>query len=165
MFSLSLSCQYPCLHNEPQPTSTSQGNPFVPLDWSPDLLWPLWGQLSLWFDPTPSCASSQSPLLPELDCWEPQQCQVHSEAGRHNPKRYGYWEPLLGPAAGTKGPALAMLFLAPGGRYERAGPDYAFSIDQWWALVCEEREATVAAPPTEWLSSGTLLPWQSGFAP
>ena len=73
VFSWRLSCQCPCTCCEPQLTSSfPRGSP-LPLGWSLDLLWALWGPLRLWLGPIPVCACPQRPQLPELDhfhLWE-----------------------------------------------------------------------------------------------
>ena len=79
VFPWGLSCHCPCPCCEPQPTSASPGGPPLPLGWSLDLLWALWGQLRLWSGPTLMCACPQSPQLPELDwlpLWEHSSIQV-----------------------------------------------------------------------------------------
>ena len=65
MFSWGLSCYCPC--RELQPTSASSGDCPMPLCWSLDLLWALWGQLRFWSGPTRVCACPQSPQLPVVD--------------------------------------------------------------------------------------------------
>ena len=45
----------------------------MPLGWSLDLLWALWGQHRFWSGPAPTCSCPQSPQLSELDwfhLWE-----------------------------------------------------------------------------------------------
>ena len=75
IFSWGLPCQCPCSLNEPEPIPTSPGGPPIPLDWSLDLLWALWGQLRLWPGPLPVCTCPESPLLLRLD---PSQLWEHS---------------------------------------------------------------------------------------
>ena len=73
MFPWGLWCNCPCTCCEPQPTSTSPRVSPLPLGWCLDLLRALWGPLRLWSGPILACACSQSPQLPELDCfhlWE-----------------------------------------------------------------------------------------------
>ena len=47
MFPWGLRCEGPCTRREPQPPSASPGAPPLPLGWSLDLLWALWGPLRL----------------------------------------------------------------------------------------------------------------------
>ena len=73
MFLCRLPYKCPCTCHEPQPTSTSSRGCPLPLGWSLDLLWALWGSLKLWSGPIPACACPQIPQLPELACfhlWE-----------------------------------------------------------------------------------------------
>ena len=73
MFPWGLHCKCPCTCCEPQPTSTSQRGSPVPLDWTLDLLWALWGPLRLWSGPILVRNYPRSPQLRELDrfhLWE-----------------------------------------------------------------------------------------------
>lgn len=63
IFSWGLLYQCPCFHSEPKPTSTSPGDPPIPLGRTLSLLWALYGQLRLWPVPILVCTCSQSPLL------------------------------------------------------------------------------------------------------
>ena len=66
MFPWDLCCEGPCTHCEPQPTSACPRAPALPLGWSLDLLWALWGppQTLIW--PISRVCWPQSPKLPEL---------------------------------------------------------------------------------------------------
>ena len=66
MFPWGLSCKCSCTRCEPQLTSASlRGSP-LPLGWSLDLLWYLWGPLRLWSGPIPAGTCLQNPQLPKL---------------------------------------------------------------------------------------------------
>ena len=69
MFPWGLCCKCPCTHHEPQPTSASPRASPLPLGWSLDLLWALWGTTQTLTWPNSCLCCPQSPQLPELDCF------------------------------------------------------------------------------------------------
>ena len=73
MFPWGVCCKCPCTCHEPQLTFAFPTGSPLPLGWSLDLLWALWGPLRLWSGPIPVCVCPQSPQLLELDhfhLWE-----------------------------------------------------------------------------------------------
>ena len=79
MFPWGLSYKCPCTCREPQPTFASPRDLPLPLGWSLELLWVLWGPLRRWPSPIPACACSQISQLPELDCFHLWECSLSTQ--------------------------------------------------------------------------------------